>query len=104
MDPLFHIDDSRRDDVTYVALTGEIDLAAAPVIRDHVDRLLGTDTAAVVIDLSGVTFLDSSGIGTLLTCRKMADAAGKTFRALHAQDRVAAILDMTGVTDILAGT
>jgi anti-sigma B factor antagonist len=109
MDQLFRIDDSRLGSNALVALSGEIDLAAGPAVRDHVIRLLDAGTAEtagiteIVIDLSGVTFLDSSGIGMLLTCRNLAIAAGKTFRAINARDRVAAVLAITGVGGILAG-
>ena len=50
--------------VTIVALTGELDMAAAPVLREHVDRAAGA--RALLIDLSRATFVDSSMLKELL--------------------------------------
>jgi anti-sigma B factor antagonist len=96
---------SGRDGVTHVSIAGEIDLTSASMIREAVNaELSSAETTGVVIDLSEVTFLDSSGIGLLLTCQRLAEAAGRAFSAAGARGLPAQILDMTGVTGYLAGT
>jgi len=50
--------------IAVVALTGELDMAAAPVVRAHVDEAAGM--RGLVLDLSGATFLDSSMLKELL--------------------------------------
>ena len=52
------------DGVAIVALRGELDMTAAPVLREHVDRAAGA--RALLIDLSGATFVDSSILKELL--------------------------------------
>jgi anti-anti-sigma factor len=53
-------------DVELLRVSGELDMLTAPILADHVQRVLPTDTRRLVIDLSGVTFLGSSGLTTLL--------------------------------------
>lgn len=57
-----------------VELTGEHDLATTGALRTELDRVL-TDGSAVVVDLSGVTFIDSSVVGVLLNARRSAAEA-----------------------------
>ncbi|HEY1486566.1 MAG TPA: STAS domain-containing protein [Micromonosporaceae bacterium] len=98
------IDRSSSDGVAQVALSGDVDLAAAPVIRAKIKALLREDaTAGIVVDLSAVRFIDSSGIGLLIGCRRIAADRSKTFRAGAATGQVAVILGRTGVTELLAG-
>ena len=51
---------------TVVALDGEIDLIRSPQLRDELMALLNADVQHLVIDLSQVPFMDSSGVATLV--------------------------------------
>jgi anti-sigma B factor antagonist len=99
----FTIAESQHDGLIELALSGEIDLASVPAIRDRVSARLADSDAGIVIDLTEVTFIDSSGIGALITCQRMATAAARTYRVVNAQGRVADVLDLTGVMQLLAG-
>lgn len=57
---------------TVVRVSGELDLHTAPRLRDHVLSLVGETDARtrVALDLTSVGFLDSSGLGSLVTCLK----------------------------------
>ena len=57
-------------DTTTVVLLGEIDLAAAPEIRRTIANALVSNPARLVIDLSGTTFIDSSGLQALLIAQQ----------------------------------
>jgi anti-anti-sigma factor len=59
------IEIERSDGRTVVAVAGEIDLATREQLRDSLNRLDGV----VIVDLTDVTFLDSSGIGVLASQR-----------------------------------
>lgn len=65
---------------------GEIDMDTAPVLREELVRLLHQGRARIVIDMSGVTFLDSSGIHVLIGSLRRA-------RSLHGWLRVAGVDD-----------
>ncbi|MDQ1621474.1 MAG: anti-sigma factor antagonist [Actinomycetota bacterium] len=51
---------------TVVEVTGEIDVASAPHLRDRLLALLNRGADSLVVDLRGVTFVDSTGVGSLL--------------------------------------
>lgn len=66
-DGVFDIATSRSDGVSVVSVTGEIDLTNADAMQAAVE---GTATPVVVLDLSAVTFLDSSGIRAIDHARR----------------------------------
>jgi len=64
-----------RDGGVMIRPTGDVDLSNAFVIREAVDRaLVGVKPRRIVIDLSGVTVIDSVGIGVLVSCYHAAAA------------------------------
>ncbi len=76
------------DDVTVLALTGQIllddgDLVFGRRIRDLVDR----GCVKIVVDLSGVTYIDSSGVGMLVGKLKSVRERGGDIRLLHVTTR-----------------
>jgi len=81
---------------------GEIDLATVPELRGHVDEVLAeTAVTGIVLDLSEVTFLDSTGIGALINCRSRAHQAGKTLRVANPRGLVREVLTLTNVLPML---
>jgi len=65
-DPLISLASTRIGSAAVVTVEGELDLHTARSLMGTVDDTLTTpDLAAIIIDLSGVTFLGSSGLGTL---------------------------------------
>ena len=58
-----------RDGVTVVRLTGELDLYNAHTVRDELFAVAGRGPDRVVVDLSAVTFIDSTGLGVLIEAR-----------------------------------
>src|SRR5262245_20880598 len=84
------------DDIVVVTVTGVLDLSTRDELAAAAIGLLD-DTKIVVFDLGGVTFLDSSGIGTLVRIRLEADRRGAEVRLRSATGHVAEILAITGL-------
>jgi anti-sigma B factor antagonist len=61
---------------TVVLVGGEIDLTTAPKLREQLLRLLAGGECHLVIDLAGVDFCDSTGLGVLIGSAKRARAEG----------------------------
>ena len=102
-DPLT-IQATRDGDTLRISLTGELNLAGKSPLRTCVSSYLADPSVrTITIDLAGLTSLDSTGIGALISCLRLADNTGKSLSATGAQGHVAKVLDMTGVTPILAG-
>jgi anti-sigma B factor antagonist len=62
----------RQDGVPVVAVTGEVDIGTAPLLRAELTAQLAQSPVVLVVDLREVTFFDSSGIGALLAARRRA--------------------------------
>lgn len=78
-----------------VALSGEIDMATSPELRERLHALLGEGRSNLVIDLDGVGFIDSTALGVLIGTMKRARAAGGDVRLVCTQPRVAKVLEIT---------
>ncbi|HEY2791817.1 MAG TPA: STAS domain-containing protein [Micromonosporaceae bacterium] len=85
-----------------IQLAGDIDLVAVPAIASEIDSALTGDASAIRIDLSKVTFIDSSGIGALLTGLHRATEAGRAYTAAGAHGLAERVLTIAGVADYLA--
>ena len=86
-----------------VLVTGEVDLATAPELRETLLRVLHTQGPAVLdIDLAEVTFLDCAGIGALVAVNNAAAHAGCQVRVCHPQPIVRRVLELTGLLDVFA--
>lgn len=75
MDPLLRVD--ARSDENLLVVAGELDAATCDLLDGHIDAL-GED-GPVVLDMSGITFVDSSGLRSLVQARRTADG-GITLR------------------------
>lgn len=89
-----------------VHVSGEIDITAAPQLDEALQAALtdGGGADEVVIDLSGLTFCDSSGLNALLQARLTAEEHDRRLR-LHAPTaQVVRLLEMTGTDQLFAIT
>ncbi len=79
-------------------LTGELDMAGV----DQFERLLPADgspkAGTVVVDLRGLTFIDSSGLRALIMADQRVRDEGGRFVVVRGPDRVNQVLEMTGVS------
>jgi anti-sigma B factor antagonist len=82
-----------RNGTAALAVAGELDLATVPALKDALAQLEGTP--ALELDLSGVSFMDSSGLRALLTARRDAQAAGRRLRLVAVPPAVSRVLELT---------
>jgi anti-sigma B factor antagonist len=82
-----------------LALTGELDLATTPALERAVDASPWQDLDAVVIDLAGVTFVDSTGLSVLIRASQHASSAGKAFSVIRASEQPTKLFQIAGVID-----
>lgn len=91
-------------DAVTVSVAGEVDLSSSGAVeRAIVEAVTGGQAARVVVDLTGVTFMDSSGISALLKGRRFADAHHVKFQVTGAQGTARQVLELTGVWEHLSG-
>src|SRR5688572_29906439 len=78
-------------------LRGEIDLSTAPAVREAALSALQQSSTLLDIDLSGVTFMDSTGLEVLLATRRRAELLGGQLRLIDPCQAVLRVLEVTGV-------
>ncbi len=76
-------------------------MVAAPELRDVVDRAVKEGKTRLVIDLSAVEFMDSSGLGALIGALKTARGAGGDLRIAAPGEQVSMVLQLSNVDRIL---
>ena len=91
-----------QPDAVLVHPAGEVDRDTAPDLRRCLtDAIHLAGTRTVEVDLALVTFMDSSGIGTLLAGHRLARDTAVVFRVRDAGPAVRTVLELTNVWDLL---
>jgi anti-sigma B factor antagonist len=80
-----------------VTSSGAIDVFTAPDLDEGLMAVLSRGATKLVLDLSGVTFLDSTGLGVLVKCLKQARGAGGWVRLVVQTEKIRKIFDITGL-------
>lgn len=91
----------RDDGVAVLAVEGRINLVSAPDLRRAVQSAVDEGSARVAVDLSAVDFIDSSGLGALISGLKTARTAGGDLRLAAATAQVTSVLQLTNLDRIL---
>jgi anti-sigma B factor antagonist len=92
----FRIDEDRPGAQTVVlALYGDADMRAASELKNRLSEVIDDAPRAVVLDLSGATFLDSMTLGIFLTAMKRMRATGGRFRVVAPRAEIRRIFEMT---------
>lgn len=85
----------RNGSVAVVAVSGEVDAATAPQLRQQFDELLGESQQEFVIDLSQVSFMDSSGLASLVQLFKRVRIGHGDVRLCGLQPEVSRVFELT---------
>lgn len=90
------IEQSRHGVVVYTPGSAELDLADCSDLMIDLDHLLSTG-CGVVIDVSAVTFIDSTALSALVRCRHHASKTGQRFALVTSQEAIQRILVVTAL-------
>ncbi len=96
--PEFHVQDAVCDGEHTLVLRGELDLNSAPLLSTTL-RLICAEpaTSALVLDLSRLTFMDSTGIHVLLSAKELCTEHGSRFAIVPGDAQVCRVLEITGL-------
>ena len=101
--------DSLRVEAGYVGsevtitLEGEFDLGGTELFWAYVSEALDSQPRSVVVDATGLTFIDSAGLMAVWRARDVAHAAGVAFRVDNATPPVRRVVELLGLEDLLTG-
>jgi anti-sigma B factor antagonist len=82
---------------TVVSLYGEVDVATTPDLRELLVQLVSNGARMLVLDLDGVDFIDSTGLGTIISVLKRTRTHGGDLRLVCTQARITRLFEITGL-------
>ncbi|MDM8085591.1 STAS domain-containing protein [Cellulomonas cellasea] len=88
------------DDQTVVEVTGEIDVYTASVLRERLAALVDAGRADLVVDLTAVRFMDSTGLGVLLGVLKKVRGVGGRLQLVIDSERLLKVFHITALTQV----
>ena len=92
---------TRREGVhTVISVTGEIDVYTAPTLRERLNELIAEGEYHLVVDMAGVDFLDSTGLGVLVGGLKRARSHDGTLQLFCDQEKILKVFRITGLTKV----
>lgn len=92
---------AEQDGRSIVSAAGELDAHAAPVLEAQTGALSRQPGGRLIIDLSGVSFIDSTGLGVLVAALKHAREAEGSLDVVVATPRVLKVLALTGLDVVI---
>jgi len=94
----FDIDVSGAPATPVVVVSGEIDVATSPLLRNELNALVGRGARDITLEFAGVSFVDSSGLGVLVgTYKRLREDGDGSIRILGAQPSVRKVFEITGL-------
>ena len=98
---ILEIDTGDRGGVVHVALRGELDLSSVNKVQDELRRVEAGAPAIVVLDLSKLSFLDSTGLRCLVTADQRARDEGRRLVLVRGPDPVQRVFSITRLEERL---
>jgi anti-sigma B factor antagonist len=80
---------------TIVAPTGRLDVAGAPALKDAISEALKNGQPRVVLDMEGVSFVDSTGLGSVIAALKQIRSSQGDLRLAAPNQQVRVVLELT---------
>ena len=97
----FRIEERSQDGRHTLILEGELDMASAPALEGMFEQLLEAGARELVVDLSRLEFMDSTGLNAILRCQALCDEHLCDLGLIPGASRVQRVFELTRLTDRL---
>lgn len=97
----FRLERDRCEGAVVLRPIGELDVAAAPMVREALVGALRAPGGLLVVDCSGLRFVDSSGLSVLAHAHRRIGDGGGELRLASVPERVCRVLELAGMGDVL---
>ena len=97
----FGVTIEEHGDAVRFRLTGELDISTAQRLEDDLHRIEAERPALIVLDLSGLAFLDSTGLRLLITADARAREDGRTLEVVRPNEMIQRVLRLTRLDERL---
>jgi anti-sigma B factor antagonist len=91
---------SQNDRWAVLAVHGEVDVATAPRLREKLIDLVNEGSTDIIVDLGGVEFLDSTGLGVLVGALKRVRTLDGELALVCSEPRILKVFEITGLTKV----
>lgn len=98
---ILEVDTQEREGLVHVSLRGELDLSTVEKVEAELRRVEEDDAKLLVLDLSGLTFLDSTGLRLMVTADQRARKAGRRVAIVKGPETVHRVFTITKLDDRL---
>jgi anti-anti-sigma factor len=99
--PLFSVVLDPHRETIRVAASGELDVATARELDTELQRVIRDGFRRVVLDLRGLSFIDSTGVNAVLRARRMSEEQGVAFALVKGADVSERVFAAAGITHVL---
>ena len=93
---------SHQEYPNVLALAGEIDLHVIPIVTASLNEMIATKPKQLVVDLSGVPYIDSAGVAAIIVAMEMVEAYGGKFALAGLHETVRLILETSRLDRIFS--
>jgi anti-anti-sigma factor len=98
---VFSVERHDADEAVRLIVDGELDMDTGPRLQEEIERAYAAAPARLVLDLSGVTFFDSTGLQIVLDTEVRCRDAGRELLVLPGRGEARRVLELADVTDRL---
>lgn len=88
-------------DAPRLTVSGEVDLSVAGPFQQHLEELVASASSPALVDLSHVTFMDSSGLAALAAAQRDATDRGAEIVLVNCSEPVQRVIEITGLDSVL---
>lgn len=100
----FVIDQQENDEEYVFYLTGELDLSVAPQLRSALESVVNQVEKPLILNLKGLKYIDSTGIGIIISVLKIRDELNAAFTVREIPASIKRLFDLTGISEFLKDT
>ncbi len=94
------VDVTERDGWSVLQVGGEIDVATAPRLREQLLKVVNDQRFQIVVDLTDVDFIDSTGLGVLIGALKRVRTHGGNLALVCTEPRILKVFEITGLDQV----
>lgn len=99
--PSFELDVARDGDQAVIAPAGELDIATAPRLEAAIEEATGAGVTALVLDLRGLTFMDSTGLRALVQTHQRSQSDGFELSIWRGPRQIDRLFAVSGLEELL---
>ena len=96
------LDVSEQNGYSVLAVSGEVDVATVPRLREQLHGLVAQGSNKIVVDLDSVDFLNSTGLGVLVGALKRVRSNDGELSLVCTQPRIRKVFEVTGLTKVFS--